>query len=418
MDVAIEFLGDVADLISGVDSGGHPFIGVVLTVVVAILSLVLVRIVQIIGRRLEKRFGEGADRFRGFQLQQQDILSGEDVSAFLVLVVTGLRLLMGLTIILAASVFCCQLFPWSRHIVDAVIDVVGELLLEVGQAIAGYIPNLFVIAIVGALLWYAIRLVHLVFLGIGSERIRVRGFYPEWAIPTFNIVKLLMIVFGLVVAFPYLPGAKSPAFRGISIFIGVLVSLGSTSAVGNVVAGVVLIYMRAFKLGDRVRIANVEGIVIERSLFVTRLRTPKNVEVAIPNAKVMADGITNFNAQVKKKGLIHHTTLSIGYDVEWRRVRDLLIAAAQGTDGVVEEPKPFVRQLELGDFSVVYELNVTIRQAHQIQKITSDLHANILDAFNEAGVEIMSPEFSALRDGNAVTIPGYSETGSDSENDA
>ena len=121
----------------------------------------------------------------------------------------------------------------------------------------------------------------------------------------------------------------------------------------------------------------------------------------------MADGITNFNAQVKKKGLIHHTTLSIGYDVEWRRVRDLLISAAVKTDGVVEDPEPFVRQADLGNFSVVYELNVTIHQAHQIQKITSDLHANILDAFNEAGVEIMSPEFAALRDGNAITIPGY-----------
>ncbi len=204
---------------------------------------------------------------------------------------------------------------------------------------------MLVIAVACAILWYSIRLVQLVFKGIESERIRVRGFYPEWATPTFNLVKMLMVVF---------------------------------------------------------------AIVVERSLLVTRIRTPKNVEVAIPNAKVMGDHIVNFNAQVKKKGLIHHTTLSIGYDVDWRKVRDLLMVAAGKVEGVAQKPVPFVRQLELGDFSVVYELNVTIHQPHMLPRITSDLHANILDAFNGAGVEIMSPEFAALRDGNAVTIPGVS----------
>ncbi|MCK5378466.1 MAG: mechanosensitive ion channel [Acidobacteria bacterium] len=399
----------IVEFYKGLEITAHPLIGLGFAVVVAVVTLVLMRIVRIIGRALEEGVDNRAAGMTGIRLQEQEILSGQDIAAFLTLVVRGLRLIVSAWVLITAVAFGCRLFSWTEHIAEAAVDLVFEVLWAVGRTIIDYIPNLLVIAVVGAILWYSIRLVHLVFMGIESQRIRIRGFYPEWAIPTFNIVKLLMVVFAIVVVFPYFPGAGSPAFKGVSIFLGVLVSLGSTSAVANVIAGVLLIYMRAFKVGDRVRISDIEGIVVERSLLVTRIRTPKNVEVAIPNAKVMAEPIINFNAQAKKKGLVHHTTLSIGYDVEWRRVRDLLIAAAAKVEGVGQKPEPFVRQLELRDFSVVYELNVNIHQPHLLPRITSDLHANILDAFNEAGVEIMSPEFAALRDGNALAIPRAAE---------
>jgi len=404
-----QFFEMIVEFYNGLEITAHPLIGLGFVVVGSVVTLVLIRIIRTIGRGLEERVNNRADGMTGIRLQEQEILSGQDIAAFLTLVVRGLRLIVSVWVLLTAVAFGCKLFSWTEHIAEAAVGLIVEVIWAVGRTIIDFIPNLLVIAVVAAVLWYLIRLVHLVFLGIESERIRIRGFYPEWAIPTFNIVKLLMVVFAIVVVFPYLPGAGSPAFKGVSIFIGVLVSLGSTSAVANIIAGVLLIYMRAFKVGDRVRISEIEGIVVERSLLVTRIRTPKNVEVAIPNAKVMADPMTNFNAQAKKKGLIHHTTLSIGYDVDWRKVRDLLIASAAKVDGVGEKPEPFVRQLELGDFSVVYELNVNIHQPHMLPRITSDLHAEILDTFNEAGVEIMSPEFAALRDGNAVTIPGFSE---------
>ena len=409
MESVKQFFEMIVEFYNGLEITAHPLIGLGFVVVGSVVTLVLIRIIRTIGRGLEERVNNRADGMTGIRLQEQEILSGQDIAAFLTLVVRGLRLIVSVWVLLTAVAFGCKLFSWTEHIAEAAVGLIVEVIWAVGRTIIDFIPNLLVIAVVAAVLWYLIRLVHLVFLGIESERIRIRGFYPEWAIPTFNIVKLLMVVFAIVVVFPYLPGAGSPAFKGVSIFIGVLVSLGSTSAVANIIAGVLLIYMRAFKVGDRVRISEIEGIVVERSLLVTRIRTPKNVEVAIPNAKVMADPMTNFNAQAKKKGLIHHTTLSIGYDVDWRKVRDLLIASAAKVDGVGEKPEPFVRQLELGDFSVVYELNVNIHQPHMLPRITSDLHAEILDTFNEAGVEIMSPEFAALRDGNAVTIPGFSE---------
>jgi small-conductance mechanosensitive channel len=223
--------------------------------------------------------------------------------------------------------------------------------------------------------------------------------------PTFNIFRILIFVFALVMAFPYLPGAGSPAFQGVSIFVGVLFSLGSTSAVANVVAGIVITYMRAFKIGDRVQIADTEGIVIERSLFVTRLRTTKNVEIAVPNSKVLANHIVNYSVMARKKGVYLHTSVGIGYDVNWRRVHELLIAAAAETDGIADDWEPFVQQKELGDFAVVYELNAPTRQPHRLPAITSELHANILDQFHQAGVEIMSPDYTALRRGNRAAIP-------------
>lgn len=405
MEAVRLFFNTVVDFWTNLDVVGHPLIGIGLAAAVAIVAFVLIRIIGVLGRGLERRIDEAAGRMSGFRLQEQEILSGDDIAAFLELVLRGLRIIVSFGVAVSAGAFCCRLFAWTEQVGGVGAALVFDLFVAVGKAIVDYIPNLLVIAAVGVVLWYSIRLVHLVFMGIESERIRIRGFFPEWANPTFNIVKVLMVIFAVVVVFPYLPGAHSKAFQGVSIFIGVLFSLGSTSAVANLIAGVLIIYMRAFKVGDRVQISEVAGIVVERSLLVTRLRTPKNVEVAIPNAKVMAGHIINFNAQIKKKGLIHHTTVSIGYDVEWRRVRDLLIAAAEKTDGVTETPEPFVRQLELGNFSVVYELNVSIRQPHLLPRITSDLHANILDVFNEGGVEIMSPEFAALRDGNAAAIP-------------
>ena len=209
----------------------------------------------------------------------------------------------------------------------------------------------------------------------------------------------------MIVIFPYLPGSKSPAFQGISIFLGVLFSLGSTSAVANVVAGVILTYMRAFKLGDRVKIADTIGDVIEETLLVTRIRTIKNVEITIANAMVLSSHIINFSASAQREGLILHTAVTIGYDAPWRTVHQLLIDAALATEHILKEPKPFVFQTALDDFYVHYEVNAFTDQPNRMAAIYSDLHQNIQDKFNEKGVEIMSPHRSSVRDGNPIAIP-------------
>jgi len=206
--------------------------------------------------------------------------------------------------------------------------------------------------------------------------------------------------------FPYLPGSESPAFRGVSIFLGVLFSLGSTAAVANVVAGVILTYMRAFRIGDRVKISDTIGDVIEKTLLVTRVRTIKNEDITVPNAMVLGSHIINYSSSAKDRGLILHTTVTIGYDAPWRKVHELLIAAAHSTEHILKEPSPFILQTALDDFYVSYELNAYTNRPEIMAGIYSSLHQNIQDRFNESGVEIMSPHYAAFRDGNQTTVPG------------
>jgi small-conductance mechanosensitive channel len=275
----------------------------------------------------------------------------------------------------------------------------------IGRAALDYLPNLLVLAVIALLTYYALRLIKLIFGKIRKGDLTIPGFYPDWAEPTDKLIRLLFLALVLIVAFPYLPGAKSPAFRGISIFVGVLLSLGSSSAVANAIAGVILTYMRSFLIGDWIQIGDTMGEVVEQNLLVTRLLTPKAEIITIPNSAVMSGSVKNYSTEAKKGGVIFHTTVSIGFDAPWRTVHQLLISAALATENVLRQPAPFVLQRSLDDFYVTYELNAFTDIPSEVLNIFSDLHRNIQDKFNEGGVEICSPHFSALRDANRVAIP-------------
>jgi small-conductance mechanosensitive channel len=253
--------------------------------------------------------------------------------------------------------------------------------------------------------YYSLRLIRFVFNEIGKGTISFPGFHRDWAIPTFQLIRVGAIALALVVAFPFLPGSSSPAFQGVSIFIGALLSLGSTSVVANVVSGVVLTYTRAFRVGDRVKIADTVGDVTEKALLVTRVRTIKNVEVTIPNSLVLQSHIINYSSMAESRGLILNTTITLGYDIPWRKVHEALVSAARRTNGILADPPPFVFQTSLDDSYVSYELNAFTDRANDMQIIYSDLHQAVQDSCNEAGIEILSPQYGAIRDGNRSTIP-------------
>jgi small-conductance mechanosensitive channel len=267
------------------------------------------------------------------------------------------------------------------------------------------LPNLVTIIVIVVFARYFIRVIRLIFDGIRSRRIYLKNFYPEWAETSFSLIKLMIYVLTAVIIFPYLPGSSSPAFQGISIFVGVLVSLGSTTAVANVVAGVVLTYTRAFKVTDQVEVGGTRGRVVERSTFVTRIQTLKNVVVSIPNSMVLSNNIINYSANMGQSGLLVHTTITIGYDVPWQTVNELLIAAATKTENIVDQPKPFVLQTSLDDNYVSYEINGWTRKTEELPTTYSELHANILDIFHAHNVEITSPAFRAVREANESTVP-------------
>jgi small-conductance mechanosensitive channel len=381
-------------------------IGVALT---AFATIILIFVFQVLARALpsaERRVtGWEGTLIRGVRIQDVELVSAARLTEAAVRAVRAARWLLLLLVAALYLQAVLGFFPWTRGFAQQIFGYGWGALRNVVLAIAGYLPSLFYIAIIVVVARYVIGGARLVFIAIGRGHIRLPRFHKEWAKPTFQIVRFLMIAFAAVIVFPYLPGSDSPAFQGVSIFLGVLLSLGSTSAVANIVAGVVLTYMLPFRPGDRVKIADTIGDIIEQNLLVVRVQTNKNVEITIPNSTVLGHHIVNYSRNAAVQGLILHSTVTIGYDVPWRTVHELLVSAARKTTGALQEPPPFVLQTALNDFHVSYEVNLYTDQPTGMAAIYAELHANIQDEFAQAGVEIMSPNYFAARDGNQVTIP-------------
>ncbi|HTV05830.1 MAG TPA: mechanosensitive ion channel domain-containing protein [Acidobacteriaceae bacterium] len=339
------------------------------------------------------------------RIQRFELLPAERIAGLLVVVAKLIRLIATLNVLYLYASLVLGFFPWTRGYSRTLVGYVVSPLKVIDDTVLTYLPNLFYIAVIVTVAVYVTKFIRIIFREIGRGTITFENFHPEWAEPTYKIARFVILAVTAIAVFPYLPGSKSPAFRGISIFLGVLFSLGSTSAVANVVAGVILTYMRAFRLGDRVQIADTVGDVIESSLLVTRIRTIKNVEITIANSMVLSSHIINFSGSIHPDGLILHTTVTIGYDAPWRRVHELLMGAALATENILETPQPFVLQTALDDFYVHYQINAYTNKPSLMQQTYSYLHQNIQDKFYEAGVEIMSPHATMVRDGNRVAIP-------------
>lgn len=321
---------------------------------------------------------------------------------FLLKLATGVFLLFQFSLLVS---FTFGLFPATAGISVSLFEYFSATFGAIGTAVVDYLPRGGFVAILAVITFYGLQMLRLFFTAIERGDIDFARITPETAAPTYQLLRILIILFVLVVAFPYLPGGESDAFKGISIFIGVLLSLGSGSAMGNITSGVIITYMRPFRVGDRIRAGETVGDVLAKGLLVTRVRTPKNVEIVIPNATILGSQITNYSALARERGLILHTTVTIGYDVPWRQVHELMKAAALATPGILSDPAPFVLQTALNDWHVSYEINAYTREANNMAAIYSGLHENIQEVFNAAGVEIMSPSYYALRDGNTTTIP-------------
>jgi small-conductance mechanosensitive channel len=297
------------------------------------------------------------------------------------------------------------IFPWTVGLASQLISYFLEPVRNIFISIWHYLPNLFTIVILVFFFRYFLRILRYFKTEIERGKLKIPGFYVDWANPTFQIARVLVLAFMLIVIFPYLPGSNSPVFKGVSVFLGVLFTFGSAGALGNIVSGLVLTYMRAYKIGDRVKIGDTTGDVLEKSLLVTKIRTIKNEIVSIPNSTVMSSHTINFTAEAAEHGLILHTTVTIGYENPWRKIHDLLIKAALATDLIEKDPAPFVFQESLNDFFVSYQINAYTKVPNRQHYTYSLLHQNIQDVFNEAGVEIMSPHYKYIRDGNKTTVP-------------
>ena len=331
------------------------------------------------------------------RLQKAQLISAErlrSITAALLRIAEAIAILISLYLYVG---FLLASFPHTRAYAALLWSAVKSPLLVLQRELVLYLPNVFPIAVIIGLIYGLTKIAKFIFTHVGLGHIVIPGFYEEWAIPTYKLTKGLLIAFALIAIFPYLPGSKSHAFQGIGIFVGALLSLGSTSVVANVVSGFVLTYTRAFKIGDRVRIGEAFGDIVAKTTFVTRIRTPKNVEIAIPNALVLTTQVLNYSAMAEERKLTLHTEVTIGYDAPWRQVEALLLLAAEHTPDVLRDPAPYILQTGLSDFYVKYELNVYVAVPQQMPTIYANLHRNIQDAFNEYGVQIMSPHYMTDR---------------------
>jgi len=354
----------------------------------------LVALVVVLGRRLQSRLeARYQARIHSVGIQSFQIVRAERIWGALVNILRTLRALAVLVVAFVYLEYVLGLFPWTRGTGNQLFGYVLDPLGVIGKGIAGQIPNLMFLAILFVVASYLLKLVHLFFRAVERNEVKLSGFEAEWAEPTYKLARFMIVAFALVVAYPYIPGSNSDAFKGVSIFIGVVFSLGSSSAVANMIAGYMMTYRRAFRIGDRVKIGAVEGDVTEMRLQVTHVRTVKNEEVIIPNSSILNNEVMNYSARAGREGLILHTNIGIGYETPWRQVEAMLLEAAARTPGLKQDAASFVRQKALGDFAVTYELNVYCDNAQAMGALYTELHRHILDVFNEYNVQIMTPAY-------------------------
>ena len=381
--------------------------GVLLALLIIVVQIVLIKLTARLFRRLYRHIVWSMRSWiRPFVFKGYELLNTRNAARILLLLARILFWIVVLLQLFISIPLLFSIFPETQELTFKLLSYVWDPLKDIGMGIISYIPNLIKIIIIITCFRYLIKGIHYIANEIAEGHIKFEGFYADWAIPTFQILRALIWCFAVVMIWPLLPSSDSEVFKGVSVFVGLVFSLGSTAIVGNIISGIVITYMRPFKIGDFVKINGIEGEVVEKTAFVTRLRTTKNEIVTVPNSAIMSSEAVNYtSATEQRKGVIIHTEVTIGYSVPRETVENLLLEAAMSCTKLQKKPAPFVRVRALEDFYVRYEINAYTLNSLQLSACYSELHKAILDHFFEAGVEIMSPHFKAERDGNPVEIP-------------
>jgi small-conductance mechanosensitive channel len=304
-----------------------------------------------------------------------------------------LRIVVIIFVIATFLQYILGLFPWTNNIATYTLDLVLDPVRKMWTGFIGFIPSLVFLIVLFVVTRYLLKLIRLFFAGIENGGIVIREFDNDLAMPTFKILRFFIIAFAIVVAYPYIPGSESSAFKGVSVFLGILFSLGSSSFISNLIAGYSMTYRGAYKIGDLIKLDDNIGFVEEQRLLITRLRSFKNEEIVIPNSLLLNSNIINYSKRAKDLGLIIHTIVGIGYETPWRQVDAMLKLAADRTEGLLKQPPPYVLKKSLGDFAVNYEINAYCNDVVRMNVLYTTLHQNILDIFNENNVQIMTPAY-------------------------
>ena len=363
---------------------------VISSFVLIIILFIVIRLSKRINNALQNRIKARIDSVENISFNF--IKSNQIWKGFHVLFNTTRNVLI-ITIIAVFINYVLSLFPWTNSFAVYLLNIITDPIINLGTSFVLYIPKLIFLIIIYFITKYVLKFIKLFFSGIESGGILIKDFHPEWAISTFKIVRAFIIAFAIIIAYPYIPGSDSVAFKGVSVFIGILFSIGSSGFIGNLIAGYSMIYRSAFRKGDFIEVEGQTGFVEEQQLLVTRLRSLKNEEIILSNSILLNSKIINYTVKAKEKGVILHTVVGIGYETPWRQVDAMLKLAANRTEGLLKDPPPFVQKMVLADFAVNYEINAYCKDVDRMKKIYSLLHENILDVFNENNVQIMTPSY-------------------------
>lgn len=349
--------------------------------------------------------GKEAQWFRGVSIKNYKLIdSGHELKVVLWFV-NALRILLIVLLLYITLPLVFSIFPTTESLAKTLFSWILSPVKAILHGIWASLPNIAMILVIWFAMRYILKGLKYLMGEIEAQRLVINGFYPDWAPATYNILKILLYAFTIVIIFPYIPGSDSAIFKGVSVFVGVVFSLGSSSVIANMIAGMVITYMRPFTIGDHIKIGEVTGDVLEKSAFATRVMTSKKEVVTIPNTTILSNNVTNYTTTAKEQsGVIFNTTITIGYDVAWRKVHTMLAEAAKRTAEIEADPAPYVLQTALNDYNVSYQLCAYTRFPEHQAAIYSELHQNIQDVFNENEVEILSPAYNAIRNGDALTI--------------
>jgi len=339
---------------------------------------------------IERRYGE---RVHGLSVSSFELVRAETIWRGIRAVLNLVRVLSIVTAAFLGAAFALGQFPWTRSLSGQLLSAASDPAVSIAMSIVAYIPKLIFLLLLWVLVRYALRLTGVFTRAVSTGAVPLKGFDADWAQPTYTLIRAGIVLLALVIAYPYLPGSGSAAFQGLSIFAGLMLSLGASSAMASVIAGYTVTYRRAFRVGDRIAIGDLVGEVTSVRLMVTHLRTPKNEEIVVPNSLVLSSHVVNYTKLASEHGLILHTDVRIGYTNSWRQVEALLLEAATRTSGLLRSPAPFVLEKSLEEFAIVYELNAYVNRTQGLFSIYAALHRSILDVFNEQGVQIMVPAY-------------------------
>jgi small-conductance mechanosensitive channel len=369
-------------------------LGIALAVIAG--QALLTRLVWLLFKWLNKKTEIYAgQKIKPLTIKKLRILNTKQITNIILFILKIIKYLITVFQLFITVPIVFSLFPATEQLASTLFGYILTPLKNIFIGAIKYIPNLITIIIILFVTNYVIRGLKFFSSQIEKEKLVISGFYPDWAHPTFNILRVLLYAFTVAIIYPYLPGSDSKIFQGVSVFVGIIFSLGSSSAVGNLVAGLVITYMRPFKVGDRIQIKDITGFVVEKSPIVIRIKTPKNEYVTFPNMMILSSNIINYHTSVveDEEGLILHADITMGYSVPWPQVHEILIAAALKTTNILAAPKPFVLQTALDDFYARYQINAYTKKIDKMPAIYSELYQNLQDGFKAAGIDMTAPHF-------------------------